>query len=115
MTDLIDRDALIKALNELAMEHHESHVPLVEHDFRELIRKAKHADINEALEQYCVCGYEFKELAIFADACREQGITERDMADFCRNITSAWNYIAKEVEKQLDDAILNGWSNGGRQ
>lgn len=39
MTDLIDRNKLIKALNKISMEHHESHIPMVEHDFRELIHE----------------------------------------------------------------------------
>lgn len=40
MTDLIDRAELIKSLNKVAMEHHESHVPMVESDFRKLIHDA---------------------------------------------------------------------------
>ena len=44
MKDLIYRDELIKALNEKAMEHHESHIPMVEHDFRELIHDAPAAE-----------------------------------------------------------------------
>lgn len=40
MTDLIDRRELIKALNKVSMEHHKSHIPMVEHDFRELIDQA---------------------------------------------------------------------------
>jgi len=39
MTDLIDRNELIKALNKISMEHHESHMPMVEHDFRELVHE----------------------------------------------------------------------------
>ena len=44
MSDLIDRAELIKALNKVAMEHHESNVPMVEHDFRELIHQAEAVD-----------------------------------------------------------------------
>lgn len=44
MTDLIDRAELIKSLNKVAMEHHESHVPMVEADFRKLIHDAETVD-----------------------------------------------------------------------
>ena len=50
MTDLIDRTELIKALNKVAMEHHERHVPMVEHDFRELIHNAKTIDLDSPYE-----------------------------------------------------------------
>lgn len=50
MSDLIDRTELIKALNKVAMEHHERHVPLVEHDFRELIHQAKRVNEEVAYE-----------------------------------------------------------------
>lgn len=39
--DLIDRAALIEALNKCAMEHHENQVPMVEHDFRKLVNEAE--------------------------------------------------------------------------
>lgn len=36
-TELIDKRMLIDALNRVAMFHHETHIPMVEHDFRDLI------------------------------------------------------------------------------
>lgn len=51
MTDLIDRTELIKALNKVAMEHHERHIPLVEYDFRELIHQAKRVDAEYEYEK----------------------------------------------------------------
>lgn len=49
--DRIDRAELINALNKLAMERHEKHIPLVEHDFRELIHQAKSVDDDEDYEK----------------------------------------------------------------
>ena len=46
MSELIDKSELIKALNKVAMKCHERHVPMVEHDFRELINNAKVVDIT---------------------------------------------------------------------
>lgn len=63
-------------------------------------------DMDKALEKYTICGYAFKELAVFADACRKKGITETEMANFCRNVTDAYNYIVEECQKQFDAAIL---------
>ena len=53
MSDLIDRAALLGALNKLAMEHHESHVPLVEHDFRELIHNAERVEVPDMSAHWC--------------------------------------------------------------
>ena len=36
-TELIDKRMLIDALNRVAMFHHKTNIPMVEHDFRELI------------------------------------------------------------------------------
>lgn len=53
MTDLIDRAVLIKALNKVAMEHHESHIPMVEHDFRELVHSVEPINIRELAAHWC--------------------------------------------------------------
>ena len=63
-------------------------------------------DIDKTLEKYTICGYVFKDLAVFADACRKQGITETEMANFCRNATDAYNYIVEECQKQFDAVII---------
>lgn len=42
--ELISRRRLKNMLNAVAMEHHETHIPLVEHDFRELIDKTEVVD-----------------------------------------------------------------------
>lgn len=51
MSDLIDRAELIKALNKVAMEHHERHVPMVEHDFRELIHQAESVNVSKTTDK----------------------------------------------------------------
>lgn len=47
MSDLIDRSELLKALNKVSMEHHETGVPMVEHDFRELIVNSPVVDTDK--------------------------------------------------------------------
>ena len=44
MTELIDKRELLNALNEESMKHHKSTIPMVEHDFRELINKMPTGD-----------------------------------------------------------------------
>lgn len=138
MTDLIDRAELLKEFYKVAREHHESHIPMVEHDFREVIYSVEpiyvrelsahwcdahgnnitqlrerlneipSADIEEILERSTICGYTFKELAVFADACKKKGITKKDMADFSRNVASVYEYVLEEVGRQFDAAIMKG-------
>lgn len=43
-TEYIVREDLIKALNKIAMEYHERHVPMTEHDFRKLIHEVEPAN-----------------------------------------------------------------------
>lgn len=44
MTELIDKRELLNALNAESMKHHKSTIPMVEHDFRELINKMPTGD-----------------------------------------------------------------------
>ena len=71
MTDLIDRAELIKALNKVAMEHHESHIPMVEHDFRELVNSAEHIHVRELSAHWCDAhGNSTKQLrSVYCSAC----------------------------------------------
>lgn len=97
MSDTIDRAKLIKDLNAVAMEHHESHIPMVEEDFRKLIHNAEPVDISEELKHYQICGYMFDELILFAEACRRQGITEADLKSFSYNVQEITYYVADKI------------------
>lgn len=44
MTELIDKRELLNALNAESMKHHKNNIPMVEHDFRELINKMPTVD-----------------------------------------------------------------------
>ena len=82
MTDLIDRAALIKALNKVAMEHHESHVPLVEHDFRELIHKAEAVDIKHGKWiRHIKSGLHYMECS----CCNNRILSIYMIGDYCPN------------------------------
>lgn len=45
--NLIDKDKLLSDFYKVAREHHESHVPMVEHDFRELIVNSPVVDTDK--------------------------------------------------------------------
>ena len=44
MSELINKRVLLDALNEVSMNHHKSTIPMVEHDFRELINEMPTVD-----------------------------------------------------------------------
>lgn len=53
MTDLIDRAELLKEFYKVAREHHESHIPMVEHDFREVIHSVEPIYVRELSAHWC--------------------------------------------------------------
>lgn len=56
-------------------------------------------DLTEILEESEICGYNFKELLMFAEACQMQGITKDDLKDFCMNAESAAQYVIDKIEE----------------
>ena len=57
------------------------------------------------VENLKMCGYDFEELLIFAEACRKADIKEEDLLAFIRNSASAFNYIHKKLLEHLDEKI----------
>ena len=57
------------------------------------------------VENLKMCGYDFEELLIFAEACRKADIKEEDLHAFIRNIASSYNYIYKKLLEDLDKKI----------
>lgn len=68
-------------------------------------KKLKDAFI-EYVKHSTICGYDFEELMVFADACRMQNISEADLHEFCTNVESACQYIIEktheEIEKEME-------------
>lgn len=66
-------------------------------------------DIIEAIdENTTICGYNARELIIFADACKKHDISPEMMHDFCALAESAYNYIMDEFLHAMDNVLLNG-------
>ena len=59
-------------------------------------------DLSEILEESEICGYNFRELVMFAEACQMQGITKDDLKDFCMNAEGAVQYVIDKIEEDLD-------------
>ena len=103
MDDLISRRRLIKGLNELGQEMHKTNIPMVEHDFRELIDKQPAVDLNEAMRNYTVVGYKFDDLVLFAEACRRENVTEKDLKDFVDNVSAVVRYTMEKLKESVRD------------
>lgn len=102
MTEYIKRDDA-KVLKDICTDTDEDKAY-----FLERLNEIPSADIGEILERSTICGYTFKELAVFADACKKKGITEEDMVDFSLNVASVYEYVLEEVGRQFDAAIMKG-------
>jgi hypothetical protein len=74
-----------------------------------LERDDPEVEFQKRFERSTFCGYTSKELLMFADACRRQGITEEYLFAFCKNAEDAFAYafekiaerFKKEVERKL--------------
>lgn len=57
------------------------------------------------IKNYTICGYSFKDLVVFAEACDMMGVEEEDLKDFCAEATSAYNYMARKIETEMKRQI----------
>lgn len=57
------------------------------------------------VENLKMCGYDFEELLIFAEACKKANIKQEDLLAFIRNSESAFNYIYEKMLEHLDSKI----------
>lgn len=56
----------------------------------------------EKLKNCTICGYNFEELMIFADACRKHDISNDDLKEFCANAKNAYDYAMAEITKGFE-------------
>lgn len=62
-------------------------------------------EFQKRFEKTTFCGYSPKELLLFADACRRQGITEYQLHIFLINTESAFNYVMEKINEMFDEEI----------
>lgn len=66
-----------------------------------LKRDDPEVEFQKRFEKTTFCGYTAKELLLFADACKQQGISNDMLYDFCLNVESAYVYIVEKMQKEM--------------
>ena len=84
MTDLIDRAELLKEFYKVAREHHESHIPMVEHDFREVIYSVEPIYVRELSAHWCD-GHGNRTKALYSVYCSACGKWSEYATQYCGN------------------------------
>lgn len=77
------------------------------------VEECARLELSDILKGAYICGYDFKDLVTFADACKRQGITEQDMSDFCKNAGDAYRYVLDMVQEQTNKAVTEMAMNCG--
>lgn len=98
---LIDADKLMKSIPEARPDMNEDCrlCTLFDDEFiKELI------DNTPTVEK--VCGYPIKDLVVFAIACREQDISEKDLRGFVLNAEQAYEWIWKMMAEANRKAVM---------
>lgn len=80
---------------------------------RQAIKDCPSVELSDILKDAHICGYDFKDLVTFADACKRQDITEQDMSDFCKNAGDAYRYVLDMVQEQTNKAVTEMAMNCG--
>ena len=80
---------------------------------RDNIERLPRLELSDILKDAHICGYDFKDLVTFADACKRQGITEQDISDFCKNAGNAYRYVLDMVQEQTNKAVTEMAMKGG--
>ena len=64
-------------------------------------------DLAGILEHSEIVGYTFKELCMFAEACKMQGIKEDDLKNFCTAADSAAKYTVDKIIESFEKNALD--------
>lgn len=70
---------------------------------KDLERRA--GDEQRAEDQATCYGYNTRELLLFAEACRKQGIDEKDLKDFMHNIEAIIDLVRQELRESVARAV----------
>lgn len=70
-----------------------------------LERDDPEVEFKERFERSTYCGYTLKELLMFADACKRQGITEEHLHIFWKNAECVYNYIMELIDEGFKKSI----------
>lgn len=73
-----------------------------------LKRDDPETEFQKRFEKTTICGYSAKELMLFADACRRNGITSENVREFKLNAETAAQYVTALVKEQLARELTEG-------
>lgn len=66
-----------------------------------LKRDDPEVEFQKRFEKSTFCGYTAKELLMFADACKQQDVSNDMLYDFCSNVESAYVYIVEKMQQEM--------------
>lgn len=52
-----------------------------------------------------IYGYPLKELMLFAQCCRRQGITEDELHSFCLDAEAIYSFIKEEFDRSIEESL----------
>jgi len=55
--------------------------------------------------QIAICGYDARELSLFAEACRRQRITEDELRQFCLSFGTMVVHMRQPIEEDLKETL----------
>ena len=111
MSDYIKRNVALDAMRDVMKQAKHLRPPL--YDAIDAVKNLPRLELSDILKDAHICGYDFKDLVTFADACKRQGITEQDMSDFCKNAGDAYRYVLDMVQEQTNKAVAEMAMNCG--
>ena len=57
------------------------------------------------LDSTSIFGYSLRDLIALAEACRKDGVTEKDLRNYVTNLEHAYDYIYRIVMEQIEDGF----------
>ena len=74
----------------------------------DIINNVPSVTFLEAFENYRIEGFNLKELTLFADSCRRNGVTDKELHGWALNVGRAYDYLLGKMQEQLDEYITGG-------
>lgn len=70
-----------------------------------LQRDDPEVEFQKRFEKTTFCGYSSLELLLFADVCRNVGITTEELHNFSLSVDHAFKYVYQKIHEQLEKDI----------
>lgn len=57
---------------------------------------------SEEINNTTIFGYPLRDLLVFASACREKGISEKDLRDFCTGVENGYFFGVEAARRSVE-------------